>query len=167
MMRYVISMLLLVCFSSNANAQNNCKCCDEEYRQFDFWAGNWKTYDPAGKLVGTNMIDLIQDSCILRENWKSAISKYTGTSYNFYDKNSKTWTQTWVDNQGGSLIMKGNFSNNKMILRSEPVINEDGSSVINKITWTDNNDGSVRQLWETKTDNGEWIIAFDGNYVRF
>lgn len=165
-MQFIFSLAILTCMTFSLSAQDACKCCDAEYRQFDFWAGNWKTYDPTGKLVGTNEIDIIQDSCILRENWRSAISGYTGTSYNFYDITSKTWTQTWIDNQGGSLILKGTFSNNKMTLSSDPAIMKDGKSIINKITWSKNSDGSVRQLWETKKAQEDWIIAFDGLYKR-
>jgi hypothetical protein len=38
---------------------------------------------------------------------------------------------------------------------------------IDKITWTPNSDGSVRQLWESSTDHGKtWNIAFDGLYKK-
>jgi len=165
-MRHILVSLLLTCFSISTNAQAKCACCEKEYRQFDFWTGHWETFDPSGKLVGTNTIDIIQDSCILRENWKSATSPYTGTSYNFYDSNTSMWTQTWIDNQGGALILKGSYHNNKMILSSEPIKNNDANSVFNKITWTNNKDGTVRQLWESKTGDGEWSVLFDGTYKK-
>ena len=34
-----------------------------------------------------------------------------------------------------------------------------------RITWTPNGDGTVRQLWESSTDGGAtWSVAFDGTY---
>jgi hypothetical protein len=36
-----------------------------------------------------------------------------------------------------------------------------------RITWTPNSDGSVRQHWESSTDNGKsWQTGFDGLYRR-
>ncbi|MET0814202.1 MAG: hypothetical protein ABWX88_03320, partial [Pseudoxanthomonas sp.] len=36
-----------------------------------------------------------------------------------------------------------------------------------RITWTPNDDGSVRQHWETSTDGGKtWATSFDGLYRR-
>lgn len=46
-------------------------------------------------------------------------------------------------------------------------INSSGNIVINRIKWTPNDDGTVRQLWEGSKDGGQnWSIIFDGNYVR-
>jgi len=36
----------------------------------------------------------------------------------------------------------------------------------NRISWTLNKDGSVRQLWETITDNKDITIVFDGLYKK-
>jgi hypothetical protein len=35
-----------------------------------------------------------------------------------------------------------------------------------RITWTPNSDGSVRQLWEAADDKGAWSVVFDGRYTR-
>jgi hypothetical protein len=35
-----------------------------------------------------------------------------------------------------------------------------------RITWSANQDGTVRQLWESTGPNGEWTVAFDGKYTR-
>ena len=83
-----------------------CKCCGDEYRQFDFWIGDWMVFDTTGKLVGNNQIVLLEDHCVLQENWKSGDSKYSGTSYNYYDNTDETWNQLWLDNQGGILKLK-------------------------------------------------------------
>ena len=90
-------ILLAFLFSSIiVFAQSPCNCCSDQFRQFDFWIGEWNVYDSTEALLGTNIIDVIQDSCVLRENWNSARSAYTGTSYNFYDPVMGQWTQTRV-----------------------------------------------------------------------
>jgi hypothetical protein len=39
--------------------------------------------------------------------------------------------------------------------------------IINKMTWTPNPDGTVRQLWEQSKDGGQaFTVLFDGLYRR-
>ena len=53
-----------------------------------------------------------------------------------------------------------------MILKPEEAINKNGEPFYNRISWTLNKDGSVRQLWETITKNKDRTIAFDGLYKK-
>ena len=156
----------MVCIVAPVFGQNSsCACCTEEYKKFDFWAGNW-TVTNNGKTAGTNDIYYVQDSCILLENWKTA-GKYTGTSMNYYDATDKTWNQLWIDNQGASLKLKGQHDGTSMVLMSSPTVNEKNQIVIHKITWTPQESGDVRQLWESTVDGGKsWNALFDGIYSR-
>ncbi len=163
------TFVILLILSPMVKAQNNsCKCCTEQHSQFDFWIGTWQVTKPDGSLAGTNTIKKIQDDCVLLENWTSAsTSGYTGTSYNFYNAKTKQWEQIWVDNQGGSLHLKGNRKGNQMIMRTDDETNAKGVTFYHRITWTANSNGTVRQLWETLTDDGKApTIAFDGLYTK-
>ncbi len=107
----------------------------------------------------------MQDSCILQENWTSVGGKYTGTSYNFYNKQTDEWEQLWIDNQGAHLKFKGNRIGNQMILSSAVLTNNKGQQYVHRITWTANEDGTVRQHWQMTTDKGKsWKTLFDGLY---
>lgn len=142
------------------------RCCGENYRQFDFWVGNWETVVNE-RLAGTNHIVFIQDSCVIQENWKSATSPYTGTSYNYYDPQDDQWHQTWVDNQGQSLRLAGKLKGDQMILQSEAMKNQIGETIYHRITWTPNSDGTVRQHWQSqRADSNDWQTVFDGIYKR-
>ena len=44
-------------------------CSSPEYRQFDFWLGDWDVTE-AGKPAGTNRITAILGGCAVREEWK-------------------------------------------------------------------------------------------------
>ncbi len=159
--------IFIFAFTLQINAQNNaCNCCTEQHQAFDFWIGSWEVTKPDGSPAGKNIIDKIQDQCILRENWTSATAGYTGTSYNFYNLQTKQWEQLWVDNQGGSLHLKGNRTGNKMILRSDELKNQKGEPFYHRVTWTKNKDGTVRQLWETITNGKNTAVAFDGLYKK-
>ena len=83
-------------------------CTAPEYRQFDFWAGDWDAFDfdnPTTKVAGTQ-VDLILDGCVLRENYQ-ATDGHQGQSFSIYDASRKVWHQTWVTNRGQLLIIEG------------------------------------------------------------
>lgn len=142
-------------------------CADEVHRAFDFWLGEWDVYNPAGKKVGTNSITLVQNGCGLQENWISAGGVIRGTSYNFFDKGTGHWHQSWIDNQGGVLQLVGGIEGKSMIMRSKPATNQSGQLQVDRITWKPNADGTVEQIWESTTDDGKtWKSAFHGVYRK-
>jgi hypothetical protein len=158
-------LLLLFLFSVSLSAQVNTgpPCSATEYRQFDFWLGDWVVYDSAGAVVGENFIVPMQDGCLIQENWKSDGS--TGTSYNFYNTQDSTWNQLWVDNQGTILKLKGHFEQGKMILKSELIPGKKVDYYYNQISWEKRPDGSVRQLWQVFAKSGKLLnTPFDGIY---
>lgn len=161
----VLFVMLVLAFNVTAQT-NSCNCCTEKHAGFDFWVGTWTVTNPDGSAAGKNVIDKIQNNCILRENWTSAKSGFTGTSTSFYNTKTKQWEQIWVDNQGQSLHIKGNRKGNQMILQTDEEKNKDGQPFFHRITWTKNNDGTVRQLWETITDGKDVVVAFDGLYRK-
>lgn len=166
-MKTLINTVALLFFVISSFSQNNnCGCCTEKYSEFDFWIGNWNVTNPDGTAAGTNKIDKIQDNCILRENWTSAKGNFTGTSNNFYNAKTKQWEQIWIDNKGGSLHLKGNRAGNQMILKTDEAKNKDGNPFYHRVTWTLNDDGSVRQYWETITNDKDITVAFDGLYRK-
>ena len=160
-------LLFFIVFSMDLMGQSqNCNCCTENHRAFDFWIGSWTVTNANGTTVGTNVIKKVQNECVLQENWTSAQVGYTGTSFNFYNTQTKLWEQLWLDNKGGSLKLKGNRKDNQMILQSDKLKNKKGEPYINRITWTHNEDGTVRQLWEVITNGTEIAIVFDGLYKK-
>lgn len=133
-------------------------CSSADHRAFDFWVGEWDVYDPRGERVGENTVTRIEDGCALHERWR-ATSGGTGQSLNYYDASDGRWYQTWVATSGRPLRLVGGPRNGGMVMEME------APDAHHRITWTPNDDGSVRQLWETSTDAGEtWRIAFDGEY---
>ncbi|MFD0863432.1 hypothetical protein ACFQ1M_14550 [Sungkyunkwania multivorans] len=166
MKRLFLLFNLLVIVTIGFAQSTSCNCCTDNHQAFDFWEGTWEVSKPDGSEAGTNVIDKIQDGCILRENWTSASAGYTGTSYNFYNAQKNQWEQIWVDNQGGSLHLKGNRVGNQMILESDELKNQQGQLYKNRVTWTLNEDGSVRQLWEYLQGEKVVGVAFDGLYKK-
>ena len=147
-----------------AHAQAPSCSDDEQSHQFDFWIGEWEVF-AGDEQAGVNSIQPILDGCVLQENWKGAKGS-AGSSFNFYNPQTSKWQQFWVWRNGTTLDLSGGIEDGKMIL-SGVSEDRDGKSVVNRITWTPNSDGTVRQLWEQSTDGGKtWAVSFDGLYKK-
>jgi hypothetical protein len=141
------------------------KCDTPEHRQFDFWLGDWQVASPNGQVAGRNVITLELSNCVVHEHWTGA-GGLTGESFNIWDRSGRRWHQTWVSSTGGLLLLDGEFRDGAMRMTGTSR-GADGRAVLNRITWTPRADGSVRQFWETSTDEGRtWTSAFDGIYRR-
>ena len=137
-------------------------CTDPAYRQFDFWLGEWTVHGKAGKQVGSSRIEAVLGGCAIAEHWTSGSGPANdGRSLNQYQAGAKQWEQYWVDAQGGRLLLRGGLQGAAIVLAS------DDGPARQRITWTPNADGTVRQLWESSSDGGAtWTVAFDGLYRR-
>ncbi len=150
-----------------AQYTESCNCCSENHSAFDFWVGEWEVVNfQDGSLAGYSVISKEEGGCVIRENWTSAKAGYTGTSLNFYNAQTNEWEQLWIDNAGASLKLKGNRVDNQMILTSDEFTKSDGKKYRNRITWTKNDNGTMRQLWEVLGEGNSTSIAFDGLYRK-
>ena len=140
-------------------------CSAPEHHQFDFWIGDW-TVTTQGTPAGTNHIEADLAGCVLVERWTAA-GGGRGTSLNFYDRATRAWYQTWMDDRGGALRLKGGLVDRRMVMTSEALPGRAGATTLQRITWSLEPDASVRQLWESSADGGTtWTVAFDGRYVK-
>jgi hypothetical protein len=72
---------------ATAEAASTPPCSSPEFRQFDFWLGEWEVHNAAGELQGHNLIDKVQRGCALSEQWRS-VRGGSGQSLNWYDPGS-------------------------------------------------------------------------------
>lgn len=139
-------------------------CSKPEYRQFDFWAGDWSVENPSGKPVGHNTVTIEQSGCLLVEHWTGNRGG-TGTSFNYYDIRDKKWHQLYLDNSGNAgafPAMAGSLVDGKMILSSDPNV-----SPVFRWTWYVLSPGRVRQMAERSDDGSKtWRIIWDSVYVK-
>lgn len=141
-------------------------CTAPEFRQFDFWVGDWNVTDSAGKIAyGTNSVTREEGGCLIHEHWVGS-NGGTGQSFNFYNATRRDWTQVWVASGGGQLHLVGKFDAGVMGLE-EASAGPGGTAILQRITWTPEPDGRVRQLWQQSQDGGRtWTVGFDGWYRR-
>lgn len=141
-------------------------CRTAEFRQFDFWVGDWEVRDPSGaNVVGANLVTREQEGCLIMEHWTSAAGGQTGTSFNYYDIRDKKWHQLYLDNSGNAgafPAMAGEFKDNKMVLLSD-----EKATPVFRWTWYVISPGRVRQMAE-RSDDGQktWRVTWDSVYVE-
>lgn len=168
-MKYFLTFHLLIWGSISLFAQpstQNCNCCTPEYHQFDFWLGEWEVFNLQGGKVGENRVVSMQDSCVIQENWAS--KGQTGTSYNYYNQKDSSWNQTYIDNLGTVLQLKGGWENHQMVLKGLFTKSKKGDFYYyDRIVWAKDSSGNVTQKWDIVKENGEVLfVAFDGIYKR-
>ena len=136
-------------------------CTAPEYRQFDFWLGDWDTFEvnAPDKSVARNHVDGILDGCALREVYEQ-MDGLTGQSFTIYDATRKVWHQSWVTNRGQLLVLEGVMQNDRMVLVGDDHA-ADGKERKLRGTWL-RVAGGVREIAETSVDNGKtWQPLFD------
>lgn len=167
---FSLSLLLAAVASSptpppnKSNAAPLKACAGPEFRQFDFWIGQWIVRAPNGQQVGTSQITVVAGGCAIREQWEGAAGSL-GTSLNYYDPATGHWQQDWVGGDGTILHLRGRRVGNAMVMSQE---SETGSAkTSNRITWTPLADGKVQQHWEISQDEGKtWKTSFLGIYAH-
>ncbi|QBY04612.1 hypothetical protein E2K93_09515 [Thalassotalea sp. HSM 43] len=163
MKKIIILISTLLTLSNNAWANGNCS--EAEYRQFDFWLGQWQVTNKQNDNVSASKISSILDSCVILEEYQTP-NGFKGKSLNMYDKQRKVWHQTWTDNSGLLLQLEGTLEGQSMVLKGRGK-SAQGALLWHKISWTPNSDGSVRQHWQQSLDDGKtWATLFDGMYRK-
>jgi hypothetical protein len=157
--------LLLFLLTAPTAAAGAASCDAPEFRQFDFWLGDWDVR-AGGQPVGSNRIERAHDGCVLVEHWTGR-SGVTGTSLNAFDAAAGRWRQTWVDSSGTVLLLEGGRVGPAMVLRGALPDPAAAGPAPQRLTWTPLPDGGVRQHWEKSVDGGtSWTTVFDGHYQR-
>ncbi len=130
---------------------------------FDFWIGDWAVHlRDTDELIGHNQIERRQRGHVLVENYTTVDEKFSGTSLTGYDHITGRWHQCWMDMTGLILDLYGSLLDDAMVMSGAV---EPGK--IERITWTPEPDGSVRQHWQQSADERTtWVTIFDGTYRR-
>lgn len=159
----VFAFLGLAFGSGSVQGQQPQSPCDyPQADQFDFWQGEWAVH-AKGKEVGRNRISKIHGGCTLLEEYTTAPGGFEGKSFNYFDPSDEKWHQVWVDNSGTRLHLMGGYAEGQMVMTGTRLVK--GKELADRISWYDNPEGTVRQVWEQSSDDGEtWTTVFDGLY---
>ena len=140
-------------------------CGAPEFRQFDFWLGQWEVRLVDDSLAGSNSIERGQRGCVLVENWTGAQGG-TGTSLNFYSSVADRWHQVWVS-PGAIIDISGGLQEADMVLEgSITYTGVQHATYPFRGTWSPLPDGRVRQYFEEAREPEVWKPWFEGFYRR-
>jgi hypothetical protein len=159
--RAVASLASLVLFATtalSAQANKSTPCTASEYRQLDFWVGDWDAFDVDNQkeVAARAHISSILEGCSVMEDYQQ-IDGLHGESFSTYDASRKVWHQTWVTNRGSLLVVEGKMEGNKLVLKGTDNIRK--ADV--RVTWEADEKG-VRETAVSSKDGGKtWEPVFD------
>jgi hypothetical protein len=162
-------VLSLLCLGTRAYAADS-KCTAPEYRQLDFWLGDWDTFEPdaSGAVTSASVarahVTAILGGCVVHELYEQG-DGLIGDSFLSYDGAKKMWQQTWVTNYGSIMQIQGNFTDGVLTLEGE-MHARDGKIWAQRITWKVEGKG-VRESSVRSKDGGKtWEPAFDVLFLK-
>ena len=143
------------------------KCPAPEVRQFDFWVGDWDTFETDNSVPGSiarAQVEPIAAGCAIHELYEQT-DGLIGDSILSYDAVKKSWQQTWVTNRGSFMYLTGAFKDGAVTLEGESHL-RDGKTVLMRITWKA--EGlHVREFAVASADGGKkWAPAFDVTFKK-
>ena len=152
--------------AGSADSSAATPCAAPEYRQFDFWIGDWDAFDEGNPntVVARTRVDRILDGCVLLEDYQDT-NGHKGQSFSIYDSSTKEWHQSWVTNRGQLLLLDGGMQGNEMVLTA---VERVASGKERKVrgTWKRADDG-VREIAVISMDGGRsWQPWFDLHFRR-
>jgi hypothetical protein len=106
-------------------------CAAPEFRQLDFWIGDWDvavharssaTATQWGDAKGHQHVEAILGGCAIAEHFRAdgPPTPWAGASYSMWQPQLGKWRQTWVDDSAGFLVFKGGPEANGFVLYGEP-----------------------------------------------
>lgn len=143
------------------------RCSAAEYRQFDFWIGDWDAFEteaPNGPSIARAVITPIVNGCALHERYEQS-DGLVGDSILSFDPVRRQWQQTWITNRGSNMVLWGELRDAALVLEGEVHLH-DGATVMQRITWRAEGD-AVRESAVLSRDGGaSWEPAFDVLFRR-
>jgi hypothetical protein len=144
-------------------APSSTHCQSSEYRQFDFWIGDWDVYDTGNSAtrVARVRVSAILGGCVLLEEYAGA-DGHQGRSFSLYDASSKSWHQTWVTNHGEMLAIEGSLESSGAMILNGTDRAPDGRARRVRGRWLPEAGGGVREIAARSLDDGAtWTPWFD------
>jgi hypothetical protein len=151
-----------------AMAAGNPACDAPEFRQFDFWVGDWDlSWTTAGRpQKGRNTVTSILNGCVVAESFRSGPpADFDGISHSTWDREARQWRQTWVDNTGAYLDFTGGWEDGKMVLSRDA--EKDGKRIRQRMVFHEIGKDALKWNWESSGDAGRtWKVLWQIDYAR-
>ena len=162
---FISGQTLVTRISFGAKSPASGPCTAAEYQEFDFWLGDWDSFDSASNKKDARVrVDRILDGCVIHEDYQN-VDGHKGESFSIYDASRKVWHQSWVTNRGQLLIIEGGMQDGAMLLAGADRTTSGEERHVRGI-WKPM-DGGVRETAFTSTDGGKtWKPWFNLMFRR-
>ena len=152
-------------------------CAGPEFRQLDFWIGDWNVKiharaspasDQWAAAVGTQHVRSILSGCAIEENFaaEGPQSPWAGRSFATFDHFSNKWRQTWVDDSGGYIPLDGGPEGTDFALYGPPREIK-GVKFQMRMVWSHIAHDALRWEWQRSEDG--WatnVVMMAIDYTR-
>lgn len=143
-----------------------------QFRQLDFWVGEWELRDAQGQKIGESVVRLDAADCVVSETTTvtppllSGQVAYTVRSMSMFVPRRNRWHFRSFDSLGQLLELSGESADGALRFTGENVY-QDGRRNLDRVTFSQVAPGHVRQLWEQSSDGGaNWRVLLDGHFVK-
>ena len=142
-------------------------CSAEAFGAFDFWVGEWEVYrNGTDQKQAESRIERVSNGCAIRETWMP-LQGGGGSSMTSLNPRTGVWHQLWIGGQPGEIDFHGGPVDGDMVLTGYWGRDQAGLPNLVRMTYSIQDDGSVRQHGEASTDHGRtWSDSFDLIYRR-
>ena len=166
---HLLSLSLVAGVAAAQQAPPQYGCSSPESRQLDFWVGEWDLTYKSGNAEGRsrNHITKTLDGCVVLEEFTGPPgTPLVGRSHSVFDRATKQWKQTWVDNTGAYLDFSGGMlPDGRMFFGREA--GPEGKRFRQRMVWEDVKADSMRWLWQRSDDQGAtWKTTWEIEYRR-
>lgn len=141
-----------------------------EFRQLDFWLGQWDVrWDARAGLAagqGSNTVTRTLGGCVVQEAFVGGPSTggLIGHSVSSFHAGAQRWRQTWVDNQGGHFALVGGPEGERFVLVASRL--SDGTPV-QRMVFEAITERSLTWRWQVTADGGStWSDQWVMHYTR-
>ena len=151
-------------------------CSGPEYRQLDFWVGEWDLeFTQPDSTIGKATNRITKDeygTCAISEHFVQPGggadgSDFIGGSYSTYDTQTKSWRQMWVDNAGGMFDLRGGpVTGQRHTFELTNIEPRGPKKATLRMIWEDVTADSLTWRWQAKNADGSWTDRWVLHYKR-
>jgi hypothetical protein len=151
-------------------------CAAPEFRQLDFWVGEWDAEFtlPDGS-IGHAENRITRDEygdCVIAEHFRQPGGganggDYIGASWSIYDRPTRSWRQMWVDNGGAMFDLKGGPVTGQPHVFELATIDPRGPGRrIMRMIWENVTPAAFTWRWQAQQPDGSWKDAWVIRYKK-
>ena len=168
-MRALACLFVVAAFSAHAQTAPTYGCDSPESKALDFWVGEWElTYagNDGKPAKSRNRITKVLDGCAVLEEFSGAPgTKLEGRSFSTFDRATRQWKQTWVDNTASYLDFVGAKEGGDMVFIRDA--ERAGKRFRQRMIFQDVKADSLTWRWQRSDDGGAtWATQWEIGYRR-